>query len=471
MIMKKVLFVLGMLIIGLTSHSLKAQTDWIQQTNPLGSDSLATLGKIQFVSSTEGWISAASGKLLHTTDAGATWNIVIPFPNDTLCSFADPAVSMWWVNQTHGWRINWLGTEEDMSDAHGAVMHKTIDGGSTWEKKVLSTATGDMGLQVQFVDENNGWAIVYNTSGDGRLLRSTDGGNVWNPITVHGAVGLFHFVDANNGWSITGYAADTLATPEWSITRTTDGGENWSVQYIDAGNTDMQFNAIQFTDVNNGWVVGDGGKIFKTTNGGIDWTQVTNTGLPSDAFSKCVFFVDANNGWIGTNIPDVLGDQRAILRTTDGGSSWTWQYPTFLTSSLFSLFFQDANIGWFIADWGGIGYTTNGGATAVADTAAVDKEETEMPDAFSSQQNYPNPFNPSTIIRYYLPRQCWVKLDVYEISGKRIARLINKQHGIGSYEIEWNGKDELGKSAASGIYFYRLTAGKETISKKMVLLR
>jgi photosystem II stability/assembly factor-like uncharacterized protein len=464
--MKKLLFVLGMLIIGLASHSLKAQTDWVPQANPLGSDT--TLGKIQFVSSTEGWISAANGRLLHTTDAGATWNIVIPFPNDTLCSFADPAVSMWWVNQTHGWRIGWLGT--DMSDAHGAVMHKTIDGGSTWEKKVLSTAPGDMGLQVQFVDENNGWAIVYSPSG-GSLLRSTDGGSIWNPIAVHGPVGLFYFVDANNGWSIAGYAADPLATPEWSITHTTDGGENWSVQYTDVGNTDTQFNAIQFTDLNNGWVVGDGGKIFKTANGGIDWTQVTNTGLPSDAYSKCVFFCDANNGWIGTNIPDAFGGQRAILRTTDGGSSWTSQYPIFLTSSVFSFFFQDANIGWFIADGGLIGYTTNGGATAVADTAAVDEEKTETPDAFSSQQNYPNPFNPSTIIRYYLPRQCWTKLDVYEISGKRTACLINKQQGKGSYEIEWNGKDEHGESVASGIYFYRLRAGKETISKKMVLLR
>jgi hypothetical protein len=86
-------------------------------------------------------------------------------------------------------------------------------------------------------------------------------------------------------------------------------------------------------------------------------------------------------------------------------------------------------------------------------------------------QNSPNPFNPSTVIRYHLPEKCFARLAVYDISGKRIASLVEREQEKGSHAEEWNGKDEQGNSVASGIYFYRLTAGKETISKKMVLLK
>jgi photosystem II stability/assembly factor-like uncharacterized protein len=162
---------------------------WVLQTNPLGYGESAWLGKVQFVSPTEGWISAGSGQFLHTTNAGADWTVVTPFPNDTV---GPTPVDMWWVNQTHGWKINWLGT--DLSDLHGAVIYQATDGGGTWERKVLSTAAGVGGCQVQFVDENNGWASVGNlSSGNFSILRSTDGGNNWGPIWTSEAKGFFYF--------------------------------------------------------------------------------------------------------------------------------------------------------------------------------------------------------------------------------------------------------------------------------------
>ena len=86
-------------------------------------------------------------------------------------------------------------------------------------------------------------------------------------------------------------------------------------------------------------------------------------------------------------------------------------------------------------------------------------------------QNYPNPFNPSTTIKYYLPETEHVDLIIYDIAGRIVATLVSKQQVEGLYVIEWNGLDKLGNSVSSGIYFYKLIAGKETISRKMVLLR
>ncbi len=86
-------------------------------------------------------------------------------------------------------------------------------------------------------------------------------------------------------------------------------------------------------------------------------------------------------------------------------------------------------------------------------------------------QNHPNPFNPTTTINYYLPENCPVLLEIFDVSGKRIATLINESQEKGQYSMEWNGQDQNGNAVSSGTYFYRLKAGKETISKKMILLR
>jgi hypothetical protein len=86
-------------------------------------------------------------------------------------------------------------------------------------------------------------------------------------------------------------------------------------------------------------------------------------------------------------------------------------------------------------------------------------------------QNRPNPFNPSSAISYYLPEAASVSLDVYDLSGRRIITLTNGMEEKGPHSVTWNGRNTAGEPVESGVYFYRLRAGKETISRKMVLLR
>jgi hypothetical protein len=96
-----------------------------------------------------------------------------------------------------------------------------------------------------------------------------------------------------------------------------------------------------------------------------------------------------------------------------------------------------------------------------------------LPRSFSLSQNYPNPFNPSTTIDYGVPEgeEVLVDLRIYELRGRLIRSLVREEKMPGSYSVHWDGRDEMGRAVGSGVYFYRLEAGKSSLTKKMVVMR
>jgi len=89
-----------------------------------------------------------------------------------------------------------------------------------------------------------------------------------------------------------------------------------------------------------------------------------------------------------------------------------------------------------------------------------------FPRVFTLSQNYPNPFNPVTVIKYALPVDCQVRLEVYNILGQKVATLVDGNQKAGYKTAKWDAS-----SFASGVYFYRLQAGGYTKTRKMILLR
>lgn len=92
--------------------------------------------------------------------------------------------------------------------------------------------------------------------------------------------------------------------------------------------------------------------------------------------------------------------------------------------------------------------------------------EPVMPSAFMLLQNYPNPFNPSTRIRYSLGKAGFVSLRVFDVAGREVASLVNEVQDAGFTSVDFDGT-----SLPSGVYFYRLTSGNVTQTRKMLLLR
>ena len=94
-----------------------------------------------------------------------------------------------------------------------------------------------------------------------------------------------------------------------------------------------------------------------------------------------------------------------------------------------------------------------------------------LPKSFAVSQNYPNPFNPSTAIKFQVPVASDVRLSVYNILGQRVRTLVNQRMEAGSFEATWDGLNEQGARAASGVYIYRFEAGSYTKVMKMIMMK
>jgi predicted lipoprotein with Yx(FWY)xxD motif len=95
----------------------------------------------------------------------------------------------------------------------------------------------------------------------------------------------------------------------------------------------------------------------------------------------------------------------------------------------------------------------------------------KAPEASYLAQNYPNPFNPSTRIAFGLSKPGHVSLNIYDVSGRLVRMLFEGDRPAGNFTELWDGRDAGGRTVASGIYFYRLTAGGFERTKKMALMR
>jgi hypothetical protein len=109
---------------------------------------------------------------------------------------------------------------------------------------------------------------------------------------------------------------------------------------------------------------------------------------------------------------------------------------------------------------------------------AVDEQPAEegpavpgLPTVFSMHGAVPNPFNPSTRIAFDLPQARRVRLVAYDLSGRAVRTLLAEEKAAGRHAVDWDGRDDAGRTAASGIYFIRLVAGDFVASQKVVLTK
>jgi hypothetical protein len=141
---------------------------------------------------------------------------------------------------------------------------------------------------------------------------------------------------------------------------------------------------------------------------------------------------------------DLIGSNNLVE-----GEKYYWRIKPNYTFGLPTAFTKPASSFWF-------GYVN----------AMEDDKGNAIPKEFSLQQNYPNPFNPVTQIKYALPKSTHVKIELYDVLGRKIIVLVDDQKPAGYYTLEFNAGH-----LASGVYIYRIQAGNFVRSKKMLLIK
>jgi hypothetical protein len=101
----------------------------------------------------------------------------------------------------------------------------------------------------------------------------------------------------------------------------------------------------------------------------------------------------------------------------------------------------------------------------------VKTTDNKIPTQYALNQNYPNPFNPTTTISFSMPQRENVRVEVYDILGKLVRTIVDKEVAAGNYSVVWEGNDQGGAKVASGMYFYRIQAGSFSSVKKMLMLK
>lgn len=230
--------------------------------------------------------------------------------------------------------------------------------------------TEDWGTGVYFTDSLNGVAITWSFLGGARadIYHTSDGGYSWNSNHSHGG-GLFGvtFADKKNGFAV----GDNPSCGCGGIYRTTDGGRSWSLNYS-SSSAQPSLYAVEFATSKIGFAGGDNSTLLRTTDGGSSWTELAGkvSGIVRD-----IQFVDANNGFLITARPPSSLQGERIYKTTDGGNTWT---RVDLGSNFMpeAIHFVSPSVGFVVGNLGRpmILKTTDGGETWQAKYANLDNQ-------------------------------------------------------------------------------------------------
>ncbi|MBK6964269.1 MAG: T9SS type A sorting domain-containing protein [Bacteroidales bacterium] len=231
------------------------------------------------------------------------------------------------------------------------VLISGISFSQTWQWSNPNPTSNEL-RSCYFVDEN----IGYTVGEAGLIMKTSDGGISWRSLNSGTKAYLTSVFFINE---LKGFCTGV----DWNsfngvLLSTENGGTTWDIQVFDATYDTYELNQVFFIDPNIGFLTCYNGKIFKTTNGGIDW-EYFDTELTYSLNSIC--FLDSNIGWIGGMNHFVGGDDDGlILKTIDGGNHWA--VASYCPLTVLSLSFANQSIGYAVG-YDGIIKTSDGGQT------------------------------------------------------------------------------------------------------------
>ncbi|MFI5251175.1 MAG: T9SS type A sorting domain-containing protein [Bacteroidota bacterium] len=390
-----------------------------------------------------------------------------------LSFFPQHTIAQWiQTNGTNGGNFSSFGVNgvNIFAGTFGTGMFRSVNNGANW-------SAIDSGLTHPYVSALaiRGGNLFAGTLGAGVFL-STNNGGKWsamssglpintavNALVVSstrnifaGILGAYEgvFIGYNNGenWFAAGlsntsvYALAVIDTnlfagTFYGVFHSTDNGVNWS-------NVNHNIRVNVFVVSGNNLFAGADGVFFSTDNGA-NWNDA---GLPITHINALA--VSGKNLFAGSKYG-------GIFLSTDNGVNWSAVDSGLTNDSVNVLAVIGTNLFAGIVNNGVWRRPLSDMVTTVSDLYGEDN-----PHIFSLSQNYPNPFNPTTTISYALPQSAHVTLEVYNTLGERVALLVDEQEHAGYHNVEFRTT-----GLASGVYYYRISAGSFMDVKKLVLMK
>jgi len=359
---------------------------WISYELNISSGS-AFVNNMLFVNSNTGFAGLDEGRIAKTTNSGLNWSVI----------------ETGQYGHLHGMHFPSINT--GFAVTKWASFLKTTNSGINWVS--LTSVTGESYGDIQFLNNETGFAGGYDYNTEKAVIRKTTNGGVsWTATLLDSVLWIYDVcISPQNYWYAVGYGNyDGISTPGM-IYRSTDQGANWSYQKLS-----QMIKSVYFPSGLTGYASGYNCISYKTTNGGNNWFATYNIYAFS---SDCIFFTDEQTGY-------------------------------------------------GVSEYGTIIKTTTGGGVLIS----IEPQSYVVPRAYNLYQNYPNPFNPVTKIKFDIPNAMNASLRIFDILGREIAVIVNDFLIPGTYAFDYDGSD-----LPSGVYFYVLRGEGFTESKKMILLK
>ncbi len=459
------------------ARSTDGGTNWSVLPWP---NKVSAMWSIDMVDNNTGYMSGTNSSVYKTTNGGATWDSLVAVGLPTGATFR----KIDFVDVNTGWVF------ASAPSTLANFIFKTTDGGLNWVAQshgLTATSAGQVyGSHMR--DANKGTIVTW----EPRPYSTTDGGSTWRrDSTIDAYTGFLYdvrMVDDNLGYMVGGSGR---------IYKTTNGGVMWDTLSKPTGSTYTHY-TLEVYNASIFAVFGSTGVFYITYDGGLNWTMKNTGGATLNGSSlsfgqnnSSAFFTVGTNGYILKNtltpVPVELTSFGASV--VDGNVRLSWKTSTELNNSGFEIERKSANGSWtkigFIA---GAGTSASGKEYAYTDKSVnsgkfsyrlrqVDFDGTATysgvvevdltsPFTFALDQNYPNPFNPATSVKFQVAEKTLVTLKVYDVIGNEVATLVNKEQETGSYIVKFDAS-----KYASGMYIYKLTAGKFEKTMKMMLLK
>ncbi|MFQ6002738.1 MAG: FlgD immunoglobulin-like domain containing protein [Candidatus Zixiibacteriota bacterium] len=350
-----------------------------------------------------------------------------------------------------------------VSDGATPGIFKTTDGGHTWfwSSNGIHLVPWETGAVSIAIHPKGPDTLLAGTGGPmgGGLYKSTDNGENWTELIGFG-VNLITF-DVESPTTIYAMIGGS------GLNKSVDSGITWFP--ILSGSTGQMIRSFTIDPVSSKVLyagTADRG-IFKSIDAGTTWAAI-NEGFPAN-----LHYLRVQSIVIDPTNPDIIyagTGREGIFKSEDAGLSWAKIDPEIPNRHVNTLVLaQDRDKTLYAG--------TENGVWRLLMTTDVDFDHDnniEGPKNYALYQNYPNPFNPSTDIGYEVPdlgSPIRTTLKIYNILGQEVWTLVDEVREPGYYTVTWDGRDERGQAAPTGIYFYELLAPNFTSVRKMLLLR